>query len=412
MNTLFKKYLLLIAFFSIFLSMPATAIGNRQGSLGEDHIEQISFSAKNFGTATSLSEIEIKSMEQAPAIEAFEIFCAAFNINQEKRMFPEGYGGAYISDDNTLVIKVLEGFDSFRRKTIDIMTGYDVLFEITDISCEELFALADNIAKQTMTYHAIQKVTISQKNSSIVLGIDSKALSTGDEIGLLSAIIKNRHIKVTESCPETASALVNGDRLYRSSGGILYSHGTMGYCGTYQGQPVVITAGHVSKNQTLYFGYSNQVGSVLQQVYYHGATGDYAIIKVNNTVTNPLTNQIYTGSGIGTITSYSTAYNTLDQQIVLKYGITTGVTGGTVTGYNPYVVYDDGTVRIYGLVEVTNSTIPFCTDGDSGGPVYRIKTDGAREALGIISGKDTSLGGHVGYYTPLYHISGFVPKIN
>ncbi|MBH1936579.1 S1 family peptidase [Streptomyces sp. AV19] len=115
--------------------------------------------------------------------------------------------------------------------------------------------------------------------------------------------------------------------------------------------------------------------------------GDYALARYTDGAARPSAVDLHDG-GTRTITRAGRAYA---GERVRRSGATTGVRGGTVTGLNATVNYQEG--RVDGLIETDVCAEP----GDSGGPLF----DGDA-ALGITSGGtgNCRTGGKT-YYQPV-----------
>ena len=80
------------------------------------------------------------SMRQAPVIDMFERICDLFNISHYEKKFPDWYGGAYLADDNRLIIKYLSGHDYIIEQINDIFSSGDIIFKETDVSCQQFYS--------------------------------------------------------------------------------------------------------------------------------------------------------------------------------------------------------------------------------------------------------------------------------
>lgn len=359
---------------------------------------------------SGLTELEKLALQQIPAIKAHEAVYNNLLIGDEgEELLPEWYGGCYISEDNKLVIKIVQGFEG-AITAIDRIVPKDAkyTFESTDISLGDLAFLAESVTVSDVagTYSAI---TISQENSTVCVAFaeEDEGISTHNS----QSIMNNKHIEARYGVtPITTSAIKGGDTLYRDLDGLMRSQGTAGFCGsfvkngtTYSG---IITAGHVAQGISLYFGYSNPLGntnnnSIIQ--YANRQSGDYALIPIgNNSKTNLVKLSSNTSGEVAYVSDDDYISGMIDNRYVFKYGFVTGMTMGKITGFNTEVHYD-GNVYIEGLVQITaeNENTTLLQSGDSGGPVWCLTSSEERVLMGVVSGKEANIPS-IGYYSPIY----------
>ena len=367
------------------------------------------FASENEANVISgLTELEKLALEQIPAIKAHEAIYESMLINDEgEELLPEWYGGCYISEDNKLVIKIVQGYDEIVNtieQTVPTDASYTV--ENTDISLGDLVSLSE-IVKASDAAGTFSALTISQQDSVVYVSFpeEKEGICTYNSS---RSIMNNEHIEVRYGVkPVTTSAIKGGDTLFRNENGLMRSHGTVGFCGTfvkggttYSG---IVTAGHVAQNTALYFGYNNPLGnesdnSIIQ--YANRQAGDYALIPMgNNSKTNLVKLSSTTSGEVTYISEDDYISGMIDNRYVFKYGFVTGMTMGQITGYNTEVHY--GNVYIEGLVQITDkSGDTLLSEGDSGGPVWGLTSSEERELMGVISGKESI--SSIGYYSPIY----------
>lgn len=366
-----------------------------------------------YAVVFELERLEQLSKKQAPAIDLFNRICECYSIDEYALSFPAEYGGAYLTKDNRLVIKVLQGSSVLKNDILSRFSDADLCIEETDITLQELFDMALALRDEMIYPNGIKaSVEIDQMNSEVIIGIDQEERDSEK----LESIYKYKaceHIRIRECHIEITGNIYGGDSLYRKNGAIYPVLGTLGYCGIYNGIPSILTAGHMAQYYDLYFGPSNLVNlssnTACRIQFANGQPGDYAIIPLSDYTTNTITSKIRTSVAGNYLTingaSYSTDHNTLYGVLVIKYGYATGITSATIknTGVTSSVTNGFGVSKnITQLIAVNNdaSSVAFCSFGDSGGPVYRVLSNGSRYAMGIVSASD-SLNATTGYYTPM-----------
>src|SRR5262245_22821720 len=208
-------------------------------------------------------------------------------------------------------------------------------------------------------------------------------------VGTLGALVKdkdrnvyalsNAHVYAnegskTDGTVQTESNASNGDRILQP--GRVDMKPTA--CGT-DPQVEAATIGHLSAYQTIDF--SRTGTNVI----------DAAIAKLSVQVPNATPS-----GGYGTPSSVVVAAdeNLLNDAAVQKYGRTTGLTRGTVTGINATVMikYDTGRARFEGQIVVTgNGGSSFSAGGDSGSLIV---TDPGKNPVALLfaGGSSTTIG--------------------
>lgn len=102
--------------------------------------------------------------------------------------------------------------------------------------------------------------------------------------------------------------------------------------------------------------------------------------------------------------------------MVLKYGIKTGLTAGTIQEINTSNSYGiaPNLTEIFGLTSFMNNTLTVVDSGDSGGPVWYIEDNGTRQLRGVISGTYNP-DKRLGYFSRLEYLcqnNSYLPKLN
>ena len=212
---------------------------------------------------------------------------------------------------------------------------------------------------------------------------------------------------------ESSPYIYCGDPIYRedtslpSNYNVFYANASVGICGSYGGDPCILTAAHVSGiYNPIYVNYiATTYSSLLSptNIFVHGTGGDYTALYIPNGYYR--TNAVYTSNlgDTGTITKYSTDESFPVGTVVHKYGISTGYTAGLVVGENG----STNQIKINPISQNTTIALP----GDSGAPFwYFDPNSGQRVTLGVLSGV-TGISTTYVLFTPVIFpvYDGFIP---
>jgi len=207
-----------------------------------------------------------------------------------------------------------------------------------------------------------------------------------------------------------------GAYFYTSVGGC-----TTGFAWTYNSASYMLTAGHCTSlngtayNNTVTLGtvtadnWNNTSGSV--RVYGEGYySGDVSTIKISAGTYG----RVYKGSSTSS-TSRAVTSRLKFRSLVSDTYCVSGQVTGEMCGFkvvNNYinVKYSDGAVLRNAAEGYRYGT---CTrGGDSGAPIYNIKSDGTVRARGILSGGTTNLSGNCyDYFTDIYLAEVALPGV-
>lgn len=319
-------------------------------------------------------------------------------------IYPDDFGDAYYQDGYLHVnVKNL----SPEKEALYSSYCSDssaLIFHDVDYSYNELTNLADQILE--LNVNNFTTIGVNVYDNLVEVGIDEFSLegSSRSSSSTLSSIrneiinelnIPSSYSLDDQSIPisvmaqkplSSQSTLRGGDGIYASNG----SYGTMAICGTWDGKPAILTAGHVvDAISTCYYGSSSgsKIGSSLYMQYESGEKYDWGVYSANN---HTLTARVLTNYGYESITSTITESKELVGSSVRKYGETSHYSTGTITKKN-VSVSDDGFVT-------KGMTLCDChsESGDSGAPVYAFNC-----LKGILSaGNGTEMA-----YSPIYGVS-------
>lgn len=192
--------------------------------------------------------------------------------------------------------------------------------------------------------------------------------------------------------------------------------GTLTICGTWQGSPAILTAGHCVNVGTTYRVGGDILGTGAFRRYDMDQFYDYGVIRYTGTNFTH-TNKVLNNANYTTITSTLTSSSGLANTTVCKYGKKTAFSTGEIDKVNAIVDYGD--VVLYGMTKVIipdydeSSSPTIGAKGDSGGPVYSgHKLYGIYSGDGSVvnsSGTITKKSDHF-WYSPIYGAAGFTVK--
>ena len=192
---------------------------------------------------------------------------------------------------------------------------------------------------------------------------------------------------------------------------------TLSCCGTYNGNDAILTCGHYTQAYGDQIRYASNSGSVIGTVVKHrfnnDLKGDFEIVSVNtslfDTTRSMASYRIYDGY-------ISEAVE--DVNICYYSRVYSGEYSGTVNARNIDVYAKETpqsttTVHIFGMSKIKLSLANNITQGDSGGPVYRVDNNYA-VYCGVIHGFNVNNQYLYVYYTPYKHIAdtGFVAYVS
>jgi V8-like Glu-specific endopeptidase len=196
---------------------------------------------------------------------------------------------------------------------------------------------------------------------------------------------------------------------------------TTGFAWTNNGQSYMLTAGHCTSlngwayNRSVTLGWvsadnwNNSTGSVkLSGVGYY--SGDASTIKLTETSYGRVYKGGSNSSSSRAVTSRYDRRSVVGDTYCVSGQVTGEMCGYRVIATATTVKWDDGAV-------LRNATKAYrygnCTRyGDSGAPIYRIKSDGTVQAKGILSGGSTNLSGDcIDYFTDTYLAEAALPGI-
>ena len=313
--------------------------------------------------------------------------------------YPSYYGGMHISNNSlNLIIRIVE--KNIPQKNTEEHAVYreiiglnkSIKVEYVKYSYNELNEIYNALVDYTYSPGKINnlasfyidginnKIAIELLNNSSVeqdkaTGIFKKALVSAKTN---SRLIENYSelINFSENNYEFTANLKPGGYINNGSGGC-----SMGFRVKYNGKAGYMTAGHCFRSKNL--GYEINTGTLKVKNFTNGGNYDYAFVETNSSWTPTNTLATYK-AGYTTLAAVTYCPYISEGQAIGKSGDYTGYGGGYIYSFNATLCDTYTGECIHNLVKSTLGTAP----GDSGGPVYTMRSDsqGGPIAIGIISG--------------------------
>jgi len=306
---------------------------------------------------------------QQPAIDAYDAIHLRFGIvapsDPAFPNYPDDYGGAYY-DDGYLYICLTENTPQNQKKYLDAVSMPSIVkFEAVNHSYNDLYNLSMDLADEIAPM--ISTISVDVLNNEVEVGVPGDVSVASLKI---SDSTRNRGLPISFSQkdrPSTSTELKGGERFWYGSS----SRGTITICGTTNGNPSILTAGHCVNIGATY-RHLYQGGSIFGTGYYKCYETehfyDYGIITVSGDGFDE-TNKVLNNNSYTTITSTAPSTSSLIGTIVCKYGAEANFALAEVTDINCVSTHTDTGKTIYGLVECV-FTSGTGEKGDSGGPIY------------------------------------------
>lgn len=380
-------------------------------------------------------------IDQTEALEAYSQIVSNFPRNGDTLIYPDHYGGEYL-DGNMLYVYLVD-------KTDELVAHYNslcnnssyVTYLDADYSLNYLESL-NSVADRYCNKYNVSGYGVDRKNNNFSICIapadtSEKALSAR----IYAAKSEKETIALMRQEPELSSLpIVYTEEGYMEPystpliGGDQIREGSIGICGSFDGQNAILMAGHTAFAATLgtnggnitYGGTNGPIfANVLPEnggfIQYDTGLGDYAIATIadSNYVT---TNKIRNTSSSNTLQINGTKYtgDTPVGTVIHKFGQAYGYAPGTITAISQTRTVSKlgSTITISGLnVFSVSLSAGDVGSGDSGGPVY-LKLSAGNYLIGIISAgsiyNDQAQFAKLVYYTPIYYPedTGFSVKTN
>lgn len=356
-------------------------------------------------TFPTTEEVDKIIEEQRPAQEAYEqILDAFFTTKNGDIIYPDNFGGAYYKD-GYLYVNIVGSSENVKSSYMNTVNDDVVKTQTVSYSYNELEKLMMSIAP--LKIDGVTGLEIDVYTNTVGVSIDSDKNFDEVKMDILSNLQKeygNDEIPVSFTIAEKSypQTIWGGDQIESPT-----SYATAGICGTWQGSPAILTAGHAVDVGASYSHVpsGNTMGTGLYRQYRSDELYDHGVISVTSSNLT-LTNRVHNNSNYTSITSTLRSGSGLVGTVICKYGYRTGFSLAEIKSTNTVAYY--GNIAIYGLMrgEITSGN---SRSGDSGGPYYL-----GHVLYGVHSGghENAGVGSNV-YFSPIYAVpSSFVVKTN
>lgn len=313
-------------------------------------------------------------------------------------IYPEYFGGIYISDDSKNVIIQIVKKNIPEKETED----YEIYNKLINYNDSIKIAYVENSFNELNSINnSVSEYIADMKSHNIIIGcyidiINNKSvvemtdISNSnkkifvEEISYYKTNIKQSAIEYvqTEKAKSYATTInAGGQILGRQVDSTHIAVCSMGFRTKYNNQNGYVTAGHCLVGAS-----SVQSGTVLYSQFQNSQYYDYGFVATNSSYT-PSNILVYPNDDVRTLAVVNYCPTITVNIKVAKSGITTEYTDGKVKGLNQTVTYkdDDGNETVIkGLVKTNLES----DEGDSGAPVFIPRTDsnGGSIPLGVLSG--------------------------
>lgn len=318
--------------------------------------------------------------------ENINVVSARSNVSAPKGLC-EAYGGAYLDEDGNLVVNLTDASAAVRSELSQASQSNTIKYNVVSNSLEVLNAAYSKLITRLETAPYFKVVLSETKNTVEVytdhdLNVCAAYVAELVDMSLITLIPEDDaftdcallHAGDDLACLETAGA------------------GTVGFpCSVDYGNGIkytgFVTAAHIIRSPNgSATGHTVSVSGksfgTVQRMRY-GNTVDAAFIKKDSSILPPwwiLTSRLSNGESID---GWRDSSITPEGSTVRKFGITTGITQGTVISHRASI-----TVNGYPFYSLTQTTL-LADYGDSGGPCIR-SIGNENYLVGIMKGKDSS----------------------
>lgn len=323
------------------------------------------------------------------------LFDALCVFNEGKDSFDEWFAGGMLNDNGTLTLFIKADSSDQLKYVYDSYCEMVPALRNVSLPVCVTYSLNDLLSFQELTIQAFKEANI------ISCGINYQANMLYIGCHETSPLFDSYDLKIPE---DSYSLFVENEGLTLTSlhGGDETTGTTLGWCGTYNGGPAVVSCAHGNHffNTLTITDEANNVSVNATRVFdsitdLSGTSrlGDFYIATVGSGLT---TNNTHTGSS-GTLVSCGSYLSSLplESDISLYGKVSKGFIGKTKLYYTCYVETSkliEGDI-IYGLVladpDEDNCITP--VPGDSGGPVYYTYQSGGIGATGTITGTNENM---------------------
>lgn len=326
-----------------------------------------------------------------------------------ENIYPDYYGGMYISDDSkNLIIQVVKenipiSQDEYNKYKNIISLDNSIELEFVSKSYNYLNDLVDEILNNY--YNNFKSVYIDTMNNKVVVGLDEN--NPKEQAKFKKSMVKSSSLFEVKDTYENLAfkeeeIILNARYNPGEKTQIYDTYYSIGFRTKYKGKAGFVTAGHCVDK----VGGITQQGIVRLRQFVDGGKYDYSFIELDesSSVTNTLAYYQSISSNIlaGNDNKSHRLYQNL---IVAKSGGATKYTTGKIisTSSNIKVSYEvrKNEWKIYTINNLVNASYSSAV-GDSGGPVFIPKTnkDGGSISIGIHS-SSSNINKNESYFTSI-----------
>lgn len=351
----------------------------------EDLYQDIDMPDKNVRITEEEGNTQSSSLLYDELMKSFHLSPLLRSVGSDNIQYPEYYGGAYINDNNKLVIYVTENIKTNSKASLsNIMNSQDVIIRKGKYSYNQLNGIMDKIndfkiknpnlpiSDNFLCYY------LSDSGNEVVVELQNFDVSSIR--AFKETVCNSETIKFIQSKgkPYDLANVNPGNMVTIGS-----TRGSVGYRAKLSGKEGVVTAGHViSLNNYLEFG--GMTFAKCTKYQYSGSV-DASFCEI-------LTPPGYTPTNTLVVNGVSSTLSTT----ISEPGVGTTINKiGQKTGHSSGKILNSNASLTVNGITITNLTSASLTadSGDSGGLVYSI-VGSIRYTLGIMKGK----AGNVAYY--------------
>lgn len=285
---------------------------------------------------------------------------AAAKINDEKEIYPDYYGGAYVDEKTGELIVLLTETSTANCNEISSMSSQSsqITYKNCDISfnkmCEVIELITEGIGVLKEKGVIISSIRDDIMNGKVIvslIGLDEEKKNIVEEYSNCD------FLEFEEAEVNTNATTLGGGYLVT---GNLGKRATIGFAATRNGVSGYVTAGHLSMYNGMAVTYEGtSIGTVEESSFYNGSSADAAFIKANTNFTP--SNLLPTGYTIWAASTWTLPVNTV---VYMYGGQSGGLVSGKISSTNSSVQFEDELILTKLWVADYESV-----GGDSGSPI-------------------------------------------
>lgn len=334
----------------------------------------------------AMEDIDIEYVKkEAESTEQYRKMLESFNSNSKTRsaneqVYDENYGGSYIDENGELVVILVNTQETECNKIRSVTENNSIKIEKCQYSYNELMRVIDTIADNfdyLLEYDVgIAKMYEDVYTNSVQIGVHK--------------LDAEKEAKIREIVDSPCMNIFNVDNLveYQSSSEIkagdtivsalTRNGGTVGFCATRNGKEGIVTAGHLAYQDYEIMMFEDKFfGHVEVSSFRVGSNADAGFVVKECSKNSSYMIDVYACHYLA-----MSDYDVPVGKAIYKYGISTGMTNGTIKsthGYTSGDINGDGIIDSY--IEEQVVADYNAEEGDSGGPVF--------STMGLYNGRIT-----------------------